>query len=584
MFRHGKWISLILPVLLLTGFFVSPATAETPQAESIPPEGEPAASRVAAGTNPRVLSSNSSGVTFEVGVPWNQLSLETVTEAGKEYTRVAMPGWSETAQAGAPGLPMLTGKIGAPFGADIQVQVIPGKAHTQKLPAPLLPVATQKVLSKLSPASNGSAALPTPYLVIEEDPAVYAKNAVFPGVLAKIASDDVLRQQRVVGIAAYPVQYQPESMELTVYESLRVEVSFAGVSTDLLQAPASNSTTYESLLKGELLNYTTARQWRQAAAAQPSLQLERGAVAASLPWAPPDPGWRVKVREDGIYKLTYAELNAAGLPVTILDPRTFRLYNLGSQVAIYVEGESDGKFDSADYILFYGQGIDSKYTADNVYWLTYGGAQGLRMGKRDATPGAASTPTSYLAQLHMEENHYYFTTAPGDDALERWFWNYVYASSGPSSWTHTFTLAAPDAAQVASLKVSLLGYLDLATNPDHHVQVSLNGTQVGEAWWDGVTWQNLVMTIPAGTLMTGNNTLQVTCPNDTGAGLDVVFIDWAELDFSNTFLAENNQLAFTYSTSGTWKYQVRRIQRRPIPGRIRCNRSGRACSAHRRQV
>ena len=105
----------------------------------------------------------------------------------------------------------------------------PGPAHTLALPAPVAPVATQEFAYEPVPASRGAPCLcPTPSLTVAEDPAVYGGAATYPGILAQVANDGVVRQQRVAGIAAYPVQYHPGTRKLTVYESLRVEVTFEG--------------------------------------------------------------------------------------------------------------------------------------------------------------------------------------------------------------------------------------------------------------------------------------------------------------------------------------------------------------------
>src|SRR5690606_34567997 len=105
----------------------------------------------------------------------------------------------------------------------------------------------------------------------------------------------------------------------------------------------------------------------------------------------------------------YTELQNANLPVATLDPRTFRLYNLGDEVAIQVVGEADGRFDAADYILFYGQSVSAKYTWDNAYWLTYdpeGLATGARMGARDGAPSGGATAASFAAERRFEGNAY----------------------------------------------------------------------------------------------------------------------------------------------------------------------------------
>ena len=293
---------------------------------------------------------------------------------------------------------------------------------------------------------------------------------------------------------------------------------------------------------------------------EPAAQQLAATEGAALPWMPPAPGWRIKVRETGLYRLSYAELLAAGVPVsTGLATSSFQVYGAGSEVAIQViDVDSDGVFEAADALVFYGQAVASKYTADNVYWLTYGQSAGLRMGSRDGTPGGALTPAYYAAQRPMEVSNWYVPNAPGDDDLERWFWDYIYAPSRPS-WTHTFTLTAPYVGDypAARLTVSLLGYLQNAINPDHHVRVLLNGTQVGgEVWWDGLAWNTVDVAVPQGLLRAGNNTLTVVCPNDTGLGYDVVYVDWAELAYANTFRAEGDVLSFAYDAPGDWQFQA----------------------------
>ena len=198
----------------------------------------------------------------------------------------------------------------------------------------------------------------------------------------------------------------------------------------------------------------------------------------------------------------------------------------------------------------------SKYTRDNVYWLTYGTGDRPAHGGPRRHAGDGGDAGLLPRAAHVEQNKFYIPKAPGDENLERWLWDYVYPPSRPS-WSHTFSLAAPyTRAGTATLKVAMLGYLQNPINPDHHTRLYLNGTLVDDATWDGITWHVSEIAVPQSLLVAGNNTLSVVCPNDTGVGYDVVYVDWAELEFANTFLAEGDVLSFTYEAAGTWKYQV----------------------------
>ena len=58
--------------------------------------------------------------------------------------------------------------------------------------------------------------------------------------------------------------------------------------------------------------------------------------------------YKVKVAQDGIYRLSFNTLTQAGFAVSSLDPRKIQLFHNGQEVPIYLEGESDGTFDGAD--------------------------------------------------------------------------------------------------------------------------------------------------------------------------------------------------------------------------------------------
>jgi len=94
------------------------------------------------------------------------------------------------------------------------------------------------------------------------------------------------------------------------------------------------------------------------------------------------PAYKILVDQDGLYQVSYTDLQAAGVPTSelnSLDPQTFQLFNQTDEVALYVEGEKDGKFHPTDYFLFYGQKVYTKFTDTNVYWLSWGNTKGLRM-------------------------------------------------------------------------------------------------------------------------------------------------------------------------------------------------------------
>ena len=62
--------------------------------------------------------------------------------------------------------------------------------------------------------------------------------------------------------------------------------------------------------------------------------------------------------KEGIYKLGYNDLVAAGFPVSGTDPKKIQLFHRGTEQSIFIEGEDDLQFDPSDFIEFYGQKND----------------------------------------------------------------------------------------------------------------------------------------------------------------------------------------------------------------------------------
>ena len=104
-------------------------------------------------------------------------------------------------------------------------------------------------------APSKTHAIPPVIETIRPDPALYASASPYPGELAKTLNDGIIRQQRVVSVGVFPVQYLPAENALLVYESLRVELRFAGAAVDSLPAARAESAVYEQFFSDNLLNY-----------------------------------------------------------------------------------------------------------------------------------------------------------------------------------------------------------------------------------------------------------------------------------------------------------------------------------------
>ena len=136
--------------------------------------------------------------------------------------------------------------------------------------------------------------------------------------------------------------------------------------------------------------------------------------------------WRkVSVDRDAVYKIDYNQLKSMGFNPDGVDPRKIQLFtgwngmllqknstqsNDLAEVAIFIEGESDGKFNSGDYILFFGKGPDSYsldpakgvfsyvnnlFTDKNYYFLGIGPANGYRIAASQTISGTFPIVAEY---------------------------------------------------------------------------------------------------------------------------------------------------------------------------------------------
>lgn len=148
--------------------------------------------------------------------------------------------------------------------------------------------------------------------------------------------------------------------------------------------------------------------------------LQAQSVLATGTW------YKVAVEKHGVYKISSKTFKKMGFDLSKTDPRKIRIYGNGGGMlpqsnqatrpedlienAIFVSGEADGKFNSEDYILFYGQGADhyffnqskgiiayekNLYADKNYYFITVTQTNGKRIATDTEIPGTLPSVTSF---------------------------------------------------------------------------------------------------------------------------------------------------------------------------------------------
>lgn len=428
-----------------------------------------------------------------------------------------------------------------------------------------------------------------------------------------------LRAQRVLRLVLAPASYVADGGSVVWTNHLDVAVRFGATGSDAATAAAAAvQDPFESVYASTLLNYAQGRAWRIPRALPGVVGAQALTGGDGFTSSGGNPWLKIAVQEHGLYKVGYDQLKSAGFSdadIRLVDPSTLRVYTGGggelrtaeqgspsdwmSQVsAIVGDAGTAGVFEQGDYVAFYGWGThgnewewnvsaapgfegcraaddlwyDNPYTADNIYWITWGGSFSeplARAGSRasDTTPGAPA-PASFTWRVHREQNTTYdpeLGTLQGAGCLfgcrwERWWWEELAEGNGAK---YSIT-ALPNivTGQPVRFRGRFWGSSQSRVRcvKEHNLEVKVNGIVVARRSWsypmamdidttgvfldtarDSVTYQSQVVRD------------SLTCLGQTGVNTlksDVIRLAWYELDYQRSFVATNDWLEFTAPAAG----------------------------------
>jgi hypothetical protein len=278
---------------------------------------------------------------------------------------------------------------------------------------------------------------------------------------------------------------------------------------------------------------------------QPAAAGESHITTAPAPPGAPVDAVKIVVTQPGLYRVTAEQLAAAGFLQAVDADLAQLALTVGGKPAPFAVMDEDRAA-----IVFYGEPRVSRYGRENIYWLRRAdGSANIQSSvePRPVQPVAAAPPsavTTYTHTLHLEESQVYLSQTPQN--TDHWLWQPIYA---PDVFTASFDLAGW-AGGAAALRLSLWGNTqDFHLDPDHHVVLRVNGQTVADQAWDGKGWHVITTTLPAATLQATANELAIDLPHDTGATVDVVFLDKGEISYARQLAMHNGQVIFTAPAS-----------------------------------
>lgn len=371
-----------------------------------------------------------------------------------------------------------------------------------------------------------------------------------------------LRGVEAHALHLYPYEYDATQRTLRSYTRLRVEVLFVGGRSSKNAALPHSNVSYAPFLNSE--------------EAPLFLSQPPAAKTQAETWYDPTRDWvKIQVNEDGIHRIDRAWL-ARFADMESIDPQTLRLFYLGQEQALHVQGGEDGHFDEGDYLLFHGtyrrgeRDFESLYGRRNTYWLTWGGQAGLRFVERDAKPvNGYPLSNSFWTTAHFERDLIFNALSEAPDVeRDHWFWTLnnkpltATRPDVPSAAEFPGDLLFPDLEReeyVANVRVAIHGASDLG----HHTVLKLNGSQVLDEriWGEKRAGMVELLTrteVASSQLKDGRNRilLQVFADQEK---FDLMWFNWFEIDYFRRYSANGGYLDAIHPPSSGHRIKVENL-------------------------
>lgn len=252
-------------------------------------------------------------------------------------------------------------------------------------------------------------------------------------------------------------------------------------------------------------------------------------------WVATQAGVKIGVKEEGIYRVSRADLQAAGFDVNS-SPNLWQLFMNGVEQAINVH-------PAGDYIEFYGRNsVDTVDSGTQIYFLLVGATDGKRIAPKITRTLNSTVKFGHFFQTQTKKERLtYFSSFLNGDT-ENFYGSFI--GSTPASIT--FNLKGIDQSVAKTpLTVSVYG----ATLTPHTVRVVVNGQELGTMSGSNRSKISQEFNILTSFLQEGANTLQLT---SIAGSSDFSVFDSISVNLARTYTADNNQLSFyTYHYRGS---------------------------------
>ncbi|MDI5899020.1 type IX secretion system sortase PorU [Flavobacterium yafengii] len=277
------------------------------------------------------------------------------------------------------------------------------------------------------------------------------------------------------------------------------------------------------------------------------------------------------VEKSGVYKITKTFLQQLGLDANTLDPRKIKIYGNGgrmlplsnsvfypndlSENAIQIDGEADGVFNNDDYILFYGEGVDTwnlesltftnLYDTKSYYYITVQGTDGKRI-----TPMAQPPGNTTLTVTSFDDHQYHEADLINIARLGRQWFGESFEVKDEQEFDFTF----PNIDSATPVKL-LLTAASAAFTPTS-LNVTANGTAAGTisfpALNNNTETEFYLGSLPSNTNFSGAENIKIKLKyNNNGVPGSKGFLDNIRLIAKRKLQGYGKQFHFQYDQSSS---------------------------------
>ncbi|MDY6873378.1 MAG: C25 family cysteine peptidase [Chloroflexota bacterium] len=270
--------------------------------------------------------------------------------------------YDHPADVGVPDLPVLNKEIEIPAADIVDVQILDSKSYAGVLGEGDLPASIpDRVPDDVKCAPRELCDVAQPAITAQE-------TGIFPETPAQLINTYVIRGHQVAQLQFWPVQYEPASQEVVIYEEISVRLTIGGADPRSASTTSSQhaSPAFEALLADSVMNYTP----------QVNVQTDRAGEGEGYLIVSPDAfistlSPLVSLKESQGYLVTVAGLTTTGTSPDAIKSYIQNAYNSWPVPPTYVLLVGDVDNGANTMPAFIG---DSNETVTDLYYGTVDGS------------------------------------------------------------------------------------------------------------------------------------------------------------------------------------------------------------------